>query len=366
MPSHNQELIAWKEKGKKAVGYFCQSFPKEIIYAGGVLPLRILGDAKPIEEAGEFWTRYACCLSRSAVDLALRGEYDLLDGFVMSYSCDVASYLAARWQQLPLQKGRFFYYLTRPPMSSPGAHELFVRELFEFRKAFEKHFNVWVSDANLRQSIAIYNENRSLLQEVDSLKKRGLISSVEAAEAAFSSMLQPPESNNAFLKSLISEAKQTRNAGQDARVKLFLSGATLPNTELFELIEEEGGIIIADDTCVGSRYSRGVIPTDEEPLNALATHYLAEKEVHWQCPSMVTEDRLEGRLRYIEESVAAHGIKGVIFAIPLYCDMHGWDRVSIQSKLKEKGIPTLAIDQEGSMKSESIRTRVAAFLEMID
>ena len=366
VPSQNQELIEWKEKGKKAVGYFCQSFPREIIYAGGILPLRILGDSKPIEEANDFWTRYACCLSRSAVDLALRGEYDLLDGFVMTYSCDVASYLAARWQQLPIQKGRFFYYLTRPQMSSPAAHELFVRELFEFRKGFEKYFKVWVSDDNLRKTIAIYNENRVLLRKVDSLKKKGLISSVEAAKAIYTSMLLPPEKDNELLKSFIAEVKQQKNALQDKRVKLFLSGATLPNAELFELIEEEGGRVIADDLCVGSRYSRGTVSTDEEPLNALATHYLAEKEVNWQCPSMVTEGRLEGRLKYIEDSVADYDLKGVIFAAPVYCDMNCCDRVCIQGKLKERGIPMLTIDQEGYMKSGAIRTRVAAFLETID
>ena len=366
IPSQNQELIEWKKQGKKAIGYFCQSFPKEIIYAGGVLPLNILGDSKPVEEGNEFWTRYACCFSRSAVDLALKGEFNLFDGFVMTYTCDVSSYLAARWQQLPFQKERFFYYLTHPQISSPGAHELFVRELFEFRKSFENYFKVWVSDDSLRRTIALYNENRSLLREVDSLKKNRLISSVEAAKVTFTSMLWPPEKDNEFLKSFIAEVKQKMEVLQNNRLKIFVSGAMLPNTEFFELIEEEGGVVIADDLCVGSRYSRGTIPTDQEPLNALATHYLAEEEVNWQCPSMVTEGRLEGRLKYIEDAITENDIAGVIFAVPMFCDTHCWDRIWCMDKLRGKGIPTLAIDQEGYMKSEAVRTRIAAFLEMIE
>ncbi len=153
---------------------------------------------------------------------------------------------------------------------------------------------------------------------------------------------------------------------QNNRLKIFVSGAMLPNTEFFELIEEEGGVVIADDLCVGSRYSRGTIPTDQEPLNALATHYLAEEEVNWQCPSMVTEGRLEGRLKYIEDAITENDIAGVIFAVPMFCDTHCWDRIWCMDKLRGRGIPTLAIDQEGYMKSEAVRTRVAAFLEMIE
>ena len=366
VPSENRALIDWKNQGKKAIGYFCQCFPKEIIYAGGIFPLNILGDSKPVEQGDSFWTRFACYFSRSAVDLALRGEFDLLDGIVTTYTCDVASYLAARWPQLPFQKNRFFYYLTRPQTASPGAHELYVRELFEFRKVLENYFRVWVSDDSLRRAIDIYNENRALLREVDSLKKKGLISSVEAAKATFTSMLWPPEKDSEFLKSFIAEVKQKKQPSQDNRVRIFVSGAMLPNTELFELIEEEGGTVIADDLCVGSRYSRGTIRTDQEPLNALATHYLAEEEVNWQCPSMVTEGRLDERLKYIEDAATNYDIKGVILPVPIYCDPNCWDRIWFLSKLRESGIPTLALDQEGHMKSEAVRTRIAAFIETIE
>ena len=365
IPAKNQALIEWKKQGKKAIGYFCQSFPKEIIYAGDILPINILGDSSPIEQGNEFWTRYACYFSRSVVDLALKGELDPLDGVVFIYTCDIAHFLNTRWQHIPSQKDKFCYYLTHPVTPSAGAKELFTRELFEFRKALESHFKVWISNDSLLKAIEIYNENRALLREIDSLKKKGMISGVEAAKATFTSMLTPPEKNNEFLRTFIEEVKQKRKPTESDQVKLFVSGAMLPSTEFFELIEEEGGIVIADDLCIGSRYSRGTISTDKEPLTALAEYYLAENEIQWQCPSMVTEGRLERRLQYIEETVKNYGVQGVILCIPIYCDPHCWDRVCFVEHFQKNNIPVLIVDQEGSMKSEALRTRVAAFIETI-
>jgi len=366
IPSKNQALIDWKEEGKRVIGYFCQSFPKEIIYAAGILPVRILGDSKSIERGNDFWCRFACYLSRSSIDLGLKGELDLLDGTAFTYTCDTMPYLTPRWQQIPSQKGKFWYYLTRPLMSdTDGARELFKRELEDLKEEIEKHFQVSITDDSLRRAIDVYNETRTLLREVDSIKKMGLINSVEAAKATFTSMLWPPEKSNEFLKSFIAEVKQKEKPIQENRIKFFVSGAMLHNTELFELIEEEGGVVIADDLCTGSRSIRGSISKEQEPLDALASYYLAEDEINWQCPSMLTENRLEERLRYIEDAIENYGIHGVIFAIPIYCDMSSWDRVWLVHRLEEKGIRTLILDQEGYMKTDAVRNRIAAFIETI-
>lgn len=366
IPSQNEAVVEWKSKGKKAIGYFCQSFPKEMIYAAGLLPIRILGDSKPIEQGDDFFGRFTCYLARSSVDLALKGELDLLDGMVFSYTCDTMHYLAPRWQQLPSQDGKFWYYLTRPTRSDiEGAEEFFRTELNDLKQEIEKHFQGSITDDALRKAIEVYNQNRALLREVDSLKKKGLISSVEAAKVNYSSMVSLPEASNEFLKSFIAKVKKERQPREDERVKVFLSGATLPNTELFELIEEEGGIVIEDDLCVGCRYERGTILADKDPLTALVKYYLAEGEINWQCPSMLTEGRQDERLKHIEDAIANYGIKGVIFAVPYNCDKHYWDVIWFEHTLREKGIHALTLSAEGYMKSESIRNRVAAFMETI-
>ena len=366
LPSSNGELLEWKKQGKRAIGYFCQSFPREMIYAAGLLPVRILGDSKPIKHGNDFWCRFACYLSRSSVDLALEGSLNLLDGTVFTYTCDTMPYLIQRWQQIPSQKGKFWYYLTRPLRSdTEGCRDFFRRELEDLKGAIESYFQVSISDESMKESFRLYNENRALLREIDSLKKEGLVDSVEAAKATFMSMVWPPEKSIEFLRSLISRAKQEGKAEREGRLRLFLSGSVLPNSELYEVIEEEGGTVVADDLCTGSRYMRGSISEDGDPLEALASYYLVEDEINWQCPSMLTEKRAEERLKYIEDTVESLGIHGVVFAIPIYCDMCSWDRIWLVHQLQQKGIRTLILDQEGSMKTDAVRTRIAAFIETL-
>ncbi|MFC1857546.1 2-hydroxyacyl-CoA dehydratase subunit D [Thermodesulfobacteriota bacterium] len=366
IPSQNQALVAWKDQGKAAIGYFCASFPKEIIYAADIFPVRIMGSSDPIEYGYDEFCRFTCCLSRSAVDLAFKGNLEMLDGVVFTYTCDVMHFLAPRWQQFPSEQGKFWYYLTRPTKSSTeGATRFLKKELSDLKQEIETYFKVAIKDDDLKHAIAVYNEQRELLRDVDKLKKEGFISCVEAQKLNFKSMLTPPEEYNTFLQSLITEIKKEAQPQNQEAIKLFLAGATLPDTELFELIEEEGATVIEDDLCVGSRYRRGIIPADQDPLTALARYYLADDEVSRQCSSMLTENRYDERLKYIEAAIKNHDIKGVIFTVPYNCDKHYWDVMWLQKDLLEKQIPSLILQPEGHMKSEAIRTRVAAFLEML-
>ena len=71
--------------GKKIIGYFCCFVPDEIITAFGLIPFRIQGSqSDPIDQADAFLEPMACPFARSCFNLALKGEYAFLDGFVAS------------------------------------------------------------------------------------------------------------------------------------------------------------------------------------------------------------------------------------------------------------------------------------------
>ena len=42
-------IKAWKDQGKKVVAFQCVHIPEEIIYAAGILPVRLTGDSKESE-----------------------------------------------------------------------------------------------------------------------------------------------------------------------------------------------------------------------------------------------------------------------------------------------------------------------------
>ncbi len=64
-----------KYTGKKIIGYFCTNTPEEIIYAAGLIPVRIQGGNKEIDAADGLFQIYVCSYAKSCLDLGLRGQY---------------------------------------------------------------------------------------------------------------------------------------------------------------------------------------------------------------------------------------------------------------------------------------------------
>src|SRR4030066_289223 len=79
----------WKKTtGGKVLGYFCTYVPEEILYAAGVLPVRILGSHEPTDltEPHIFGGMF-CPFSRDCLAQGLKGRYDYLDGIMIAQSC---------------------------------------------------------------------------------------------------------------------------------------------------------------------------------------------------------------------------------------------------------------------------------------
>ena len=127
------------------------------------------------------------------------------------------------------------------------------------------------------------------------------------------------------------------------------------------MIEEAGGSIVADDTCIGFRTWDQDVPRSGDVYADLTAHYL----VNFQCPRT---DRGPGvkRFDYILDRIREYGVDGIIGYIISFCDPHKFDYPDLRDYLKKGGKPMLLIDDNYSFSpAEAIVTRVQAFLEMI-
>ena len=68
----------WKKSGKKIFGYFCNYTPEELIYATGIIPVRIRGSSENVELADAHinsfccsFIRPFCCVSSSAIRFSI-------------------------------------------------------------------------------------------------------------------------------------------------------------------------------------------------------------------------------------------------------------------------------------------------------
>jgi len=358
--AHHEAAISWKEQNNGHVfGTFCCCVPEEIIYAAGILPVRVLGEHEETTEADLHFPANLCPYCKSCFDQTLKGRYDYLDGLVIPNVCNMIKAMYG-FSKL-LLKTSYIHFLEVPQRLSNQGVDFFTDALVRFKESLEEFSGKQISDEALHHSIEVYNENRALLRRVYELRRmsRPLISGSEAQEIVISSMLMPKEQHNRLLTQLL-ERIEDRDDPPTPGVRLFLSASILDDTGFLQLVEECGGTVVADDMPMGSRYFFGSVDVSDHPLDALADRYLNKIA----CPrKMLPDDRLALALNMIKEN----DVKGVIIHNMRACDPHLYEYPLLKEKIESEGMPVLFFrGEEVETEREQQRSDIEAFIEILE
>ena len=360
-----RELAAneWKASGGKVVGYICENVPQEIIYAAGMLPVKIVGDPETATTVGDVYMEESFCSHvRALFDKILRGKYNYLDGIVIPHSCDaiirMAKYL---WTVRDMDGIEFpnMHWLDMPHHRGLISYEYFYDRVEDFKQAMEKLSGNIISNEALFKAINVYNKNRTLLQNIAELRKvtPPRISFTEVLPIIGAGACIPKDRHNELLEQLLKEIdKFPAKSG----ARLFFCGSCMDNAAVAELIESCGAIIVGDNSCMGDRYSEDLVEPLPDPIEAITRRYLFKSP----CPRTVSmRIRIQDFAKRLENTKS----EGVIFYLFRWCDANMWDYVGLAKETVKFGIPHYYFDmQEYHLANpESLRTRIEALVEVI-
>jgi len=359
-----------KSQGKKIMGYLCAYVPLEIVAAAGFIPHRIKGNVnEPITKADTQMETIVCPFVRSCFDIALKGNYSFLDGLVIPHTCDSVSRTYDIWKyslQLP-----YSHFINVPHTTDEPSIEFFKAELATFRKSLARFAGKEISDDALNEAIQVYNQNRALVRELYELRKSEppLISGTEITKILVAVMGIPVEESNELISSIIDEVKVRGSVPAKKSTRLMVVGAQVDDTAFISLIEDSGASVVVDDLCVGSKVYWPDVDTTKEPMEALAERYLERI----MCPRTFRQktgtypEYQEQRFGHIGGFIKDFKVDGVILYIYKYCDPYGFEVPAIKSYIESLSTPVLYLEDEYSMSTIGrLRTRIQAFLEMID
>lgn len=359
--AQNPSVLELRRTGVPLLGYTCSVFPEEIAYAAGIVPIRALGAEGCGNETGLLQPAAQCFVAKGSMELALGGGYLGLSGFVITNACDMChNFHAALEFYKPF---RFHHFISRPNVArSEGALRYFRYELDAFQAALETHFGLEITDANLSAAIATYNEHRRLLSQLADLRgAQGgprLLAS-EFSKVMVSSFYMDKARHNALMKELLEHLRSGPPVVGDP-VRVHLSGASLASSELFDLIESAGGLVVSDDLCTGARHFVGQVDENRDPLDALADRYLNQLA----CPCMHHPGKFDERYAFIRSELIRNSGDGVLFALYRYCDTHLADFQALRDRLERDGIPYLYHELDASVGAQ-FRTKLEAFFEIL-
>ncbi|UCC33620.1 MAG: benzoyl-CoA reductase, bzd-type, subunit N [Candidatus Bathyarchaeota archaeon] len=348
----------WKERtGGKALGYFCTYAPEEIIYAAGVLPVRILGshEAQSFTEPHIF--AMFCPLCRDCLAQGLQGRYDYLNGIMIAQCCLHMRQAFTSWQKHIPQE--YSYYLYMPHgIQTPRAYPYLRGELEDFKKSLEEWTGREITNKDLDHAIEVYNENRRLMKQVYSFRreKTPRLTGLEAMEMVVSSQMVDKEEHNQALKKLLKELPN-RKLNRSTGTRLMVLGSEDDDVEFLSMVESLDATFVIEDHCTGSRYFWNEVIPQEDRLAAIAARYIDRPA----CPSKDWPKRT--RLPHILKLAKDYDVEGAILIQQKFCDPHELDIPAIRSHLETNGIPTYFLEFDVTVPVGQFKTRVEAFLE---
>ncbi len=348
----------WRASGGKVVGHFQVYFPEEIAHAAGLLPFKVRG--APIEptQAESRFGSYLCSIIKTSLELALSKRVEM-EAFVTHPICDAARNLAGVW-------GRNFPYPCRilylPQNPNSAFASRYLRDEYDrIRQVCQDIAGRPITDDDLRRSIAVFNENRALLRRLYALRRERpwLVPADEAYVLVALAGLLPREEHNALLRTALPLLEQRTTPRQD-RIRVIVEGGFCeqPPLDLLRAIARSC-YVVDDDFLIGLRWIVDDVPSDGDPLLALAQSYI-ERSAH----SPVQHDLRKPKERMLLERIESSGAQAAILMAAKMCEP-GLEELVVHTRaLDQRGIRYFVSEFEENMSSfDQLEIQLETFVE---
>jgi benzoyl-CoA reductase subunit C len=351
--------------GGRAVAVYPVWAPAEIIHAGGMLPLSLLGGGTSVEltHADARFQSFVCSIAKSTLELGFQGHVEGIDGFVFSNICDVARNLSAVYRR---NFGDVVVeYLHLPQNStSPAVVPYLASELRRVARAFEAAWGLKVTEPALAASIAAYNALRARLRALYALRAEAphRITTPDFYAVLRAATLVPAEDAIEMLDPLLAALPAREGRPRD-RLRVVVEGAFCeqPPLGLLEVLEDAGCYVVEDDFLLGWRWFRDDVPDHGNPFLALAAAY-----VNRALASSTRHESREHRADGLLEKVRRARADAVIFMPAKFCEPALFDYVLMKQGLDRAGVPYMTVEFEEKMWTfERTRNEIETFVESL-
>ena len=262
------------------------------------------------------------------------------------------------------------YMVETPQMKKANDMLLWFEEIKAFKGKMEKEAGLSISTDHLEEKIKLVNKKRRAIQRVFNTRKASPvpISGKDALLVSQIAFYDDPERFTSKVDELADEleerVKQGKGVVDEKTARIMVSGCpmSIPNWKLHNTIETSDGVVVCEESCVGTRYFNNLVeedcPTMDGKLKAIAERYL---KINCSCFSP-NEERIDQILQYVKEYKAA----GVIHYTLQFCHTYNVEFVKVKEALKKAGVPVLEIETDYSEgDAGQLNTRVEAFIEQV-
>ena len=141
------------------------------------------------------------------------------------------------------------------------------------------------------------------------------------------------------------------------------SPIVFPNIKIPLLIEEMGGILVADETCMGERSMYDPVVVVDNSFNGMMRALARRDVLPCSCPTFVDNKQ---RIYKIKQMIKENQVEGVVYHVLRGCLVYDYEYSILEEALSEMGIPIIRLESDYNEEDiEQLRIRIEAFIEMI-
>ena len=353
------------------VGTFCAAVPPELIYAAGARPIRLCCGTQAGAIMGESAVpRDACPLIKSVAGHAFAhtgGIFDACGMYVIPATCDCKKKLASTLDTPDKPAIPLYVPLNR---ADDNTIKTYAAELKSAADIISGKTGIPVTRGRLENSISVMNAARTEVRRLMSFKAlehpviRGSHIMAAMNASAYEDISEWTDKLKKLNDCLEERARSKEFITRKKLPRILLAGSPIifPNYKIPLLIEEQGGLLVSDDTCLGDRALNAMCMPAE---NTAEGCYRALANGIGACTCPVFSDN-SLRARHISRLIEEYRIDGIVYHVLRSCVSNDYDGDMIEQVGQQHGIPVIRLESDYSDEDiEQLRIRIEAFLEMI-
>jgi len=322
-----------RRSGKSIVGYVGNTVPVELIIAAGCYPLRLAPVSGGTATADHYIETFADLDTRLIVEQFMAGELDFLSLLIIPRSTESYHKLYLSLREVKrvgaTQRGPEVTLYEILHTQQRSSREYGLARTRELAQRLSVIGVATVDDRSLRDALVTTNQTRELLAKLQQSRRSAERppSGYEAHVVAVTASFLEPRLYNSLLADWLGESAWQTGAGP----RLLVQGCPLDHAYLHGLVDQAGGLVVAEDGDWGARQAAPMIAGGGDPLTAIFEHYYAGVP----CPRLFPQALAD---RWFLKTLRAGEIDGVIFFLPTPDDIYGWDFPNQRAAVEAAGL----------------------------
>lgn len=355
----------------QTVGTYCVMVPPEIIYAQGAMPVKLCGGSYTAFAIGDDTApRDACPLVKAVMgfeEIDAMPVYQNCALMAVPVTCDckkkLAGYLANRRPtavlHVPANRDR------------DEDMERFVEELYAFSGQLANITGKELTYENLSTACRMMaNAQYQLSRFIELRRKHPLLIRGTFAMAVMNAMSYTYAPNWTKQLAMLNDelealARRKETAVRENQPRILLTGSPVifPNFKLPLLIEETGGLLAADETCMGERGLYDPPAVVDHTLDGMMRALSNRATRPCTCPTFADNKRRVYRVRQLIDD---YHIQGVVYHVLRGCLVYDYEYAMMEEEMGKLGVPIIRVETDYNEEDvEQLRIRIEAFLELI-